>query len=327
MSDFTSGFWSWYVIALTLGSIGYCAWLLWVTGKAKAKVGAPLPTAAGPGGKPVELTGHTWDGDLAEYNNPLPRWWMWLFWITIVFALGYLVAYPGLGSVKGALGWTSAGAWTKDVAGTDARLKPMYDKYAGMELAAIAADPQGRAMGERIFLNNCAPCHGSDARGSRGFPNLTDNDWLYGGEPAQIVASVTNGRMGVMPALGPTLGEENVKNVVAYVRSLSGLAHDKLKAQLGKSVFEQNCAACHGMDGKGNQAVGAPNLTDQIWLYGSSEATIAEGVNKGRHLGIEPEHAPMPSFKSTLGAGPLGPARINLVAAYVWSLSNKPAVK
>jgi cytochrome c oxidase cbb3-type subunit 3 len=325
MSDFTSGFWSWYVIALTIGGIAYCAWLLWVTGKAKAKAGAPLPTAAGPGGKQVELMGHTWDGDLAEYNNPLPRWWMWLFWITIVFALGYLVAYPGLGSIKGALGWTSTGAWSKETADTDARLKPMYDKFAVMELPAIAADPQGHAMGERIFLNNCAPCHGSDARGGRGFPNLADNDWLYGGEPAQIVTSVTNGRMGVMPALGPSLGEENVKNVAAYVRSLSGLEHDKLKAQLGKPVFEQNCAACHGMDGKGNQLVGAPNLTDQIWIYGSSEATIAEGVNKGRHLGIDPEHTPMPSFKNTLGAGPLGPARINLVAAYVWSLSNKPA--
>lgn len=328
MSDFTSGFWSWYVIVLTIGSIGYCAWLLYVTGKAKAKPGAPsLPSAAAPGGKQVELMGHTWDGDLAEYNNPLPRWWMWLFWITIVFALGYLVAYPGLGNIKGALGWTSTGAWAKETADTEARLKPMYDKFATMELAAIAADPQGRAMGERIFLNNCAPCHGSDARGSRGFPNLADNDWLYGGAPEQIVASVTNGRMGVMPALGPNLGEENVKNVVAYVRSLSGLTHDNLKAQLGKPVFEQNCAACHGMDGKGNQQVGAPNLTDDIWLYGSSEATIAEGINKGRHLGIEPEHTPMPSFKGTLGGGPLGPARINLVAAYVWSLSNKPATK
>ena len=327
MSDFTSGFWSWYVIVLTIGSIGYCAWLLWVTSRAKVKSTAPMATAPGPGGKQVELMGHTWDGDLAEYNNPLPRWWMWLFWITIVFALGYLVAYPGLGSIRGALGWTSAGAWAKETADTERRLIPMYDKYATLDLPAIAADAQGRAMGERIFLNNCAPCHGSDARGSRGFPNLADNDWLYGGAPEQIVASITNGRMGVMPALGPSMGEDNVKNVVAYVRSLSGLAHDNLKAQLGKPVFEQNCAACHGMDGKGNQQVGAPNLTDQIWLYGSSEATMAEGINKGRHLGIAPEHTPMPSFKGTLGAGPLGPARINLVAAYVWSLSNKPAAK
>jgi len=323
MSDFTSGFWSWFVIVATLASIGYCAWLLWVTGKARVKPGAPaVPTTAGPGGKQVELMGHTWDGDLAEYNNPLPRWWMWLFWITIVYSLGYLVAYPGLGSIKGMLSWTSTGAWAKEAADTDARLKPLYDKYEKMDLVAIAADTQGRAMGERIFLNNCAACHGSDARGSRGFPNLTDNDWLYGGEPATIVTSITGGRMGVMPSLGPGLGEEGVRNVAAYVRSLSGLAHDNLKAQLGKPLFVQNCSGCHGLDGKGNQAVGAPNLTDAIWLYGSSEATITEGINKGRHLDVAAEHTPMPSFKRQLTA-----AQINLVAGYVWSLSNKPAAK
>ena len=327
MNEFTSGFWSWYVIVLTLGSIGYCAWLLWVTSRVRVKAGAALPTATGPGGKQVELTGHTWDGDLAEYNNPLPRWWMWLFWITIVYSLAYLVVYPGLGSFKGMLGWSSTGAWTTEMDDTDARLKPLYEKFAGMELPAIAADTQARAMGERIFLVNCAPCHGSDARGSTGFPNLADKDWLYGGDPATIVASVTSGRMGVMPPLGPALGADGVKNVVAYVRSLSGLPSDGLKAQLGKPLFDQNCAACHGMDGKGNQALGAPNLSDQIWLYGSSEATIAQGINNGRHVGMEAEHPPMPSFKNTLGQGPLGPAKINLVAAYVWGLSNKPAAK
>ncbi len=328
MSDFTSGFWSWYVIVLTLGAIGYCAWLLWVTSRIRVKAGQPsLPTTSGPGGKPIELTGHTWDGDLAEYNNPLPRWWMWLFWITIVYSLAYLVAYPGLGSFKGMLGWSSTTSWTKEMDDTDARLRPLYEKYAGMELPAIAADAQARAMGERIFLVNCAPCHGSDARGSIGFPNLADNDWLYGGDPATIVASVTNGRMGVMPPLGPSLGPEGVKNVVAYVRSLSGLPSDGLKAQLGKPLFEQSCAACHGMDGKGNPALGAPNLSDKVWLYGSSEATITQGINSGRHAGMDAEHPPMPAFKNTLGQGPLGPAKINLVAAYVWGMSNKPAGK
>jgi cytochrome c oxidase cbb3-type subunit 3 len=322
MNQFTSDFWSWYIIVLTLGSIAFCAFLLWKMSKAKAVVGQ-APTAAGPGGKQVELTGHTWDGDLAEYNNPLPRWWMWLFWITIVYALVYLVFYPGLGNFAGVLKWTSTGAWATETAEADARLKPLYDRYVGMELPAIAADPQGRAMGERIFLNNCAPCHGSDAGGAPGFPNLRDTDWLYGGAPEQIVQSITNGRMGVMPALGATIGEEGVKNVAAYVRSLSGLSGDKFKAQLGKPVFEQICAACHGVDGKGNQVIGAPNLSDNIWLYGSSEATIAYGINNGRHLNVVPEHTPMPSFKSVLG-----PARINLVGAYVWSLSNKaPAGK
>jgi len=313
MSDFTSGFWNGWVIVITVGSIAYCAWLLLATSRIKAK-GAPGAA------RQVETTGHTWDGDLAEYNNPLPRWWMWLFWITIVFSVVYLAVYPGLGNLPGVFGWSSAGQYAKENADAEAKLKPLYDKYLKMDLAAIAADPQGRAMGERIFLNNCAPCHGSAAVGSPGFPNLTDRDWLFGGEPAAIVTSITDGRMGVMPALGPALGAEGVKNVVAYVRSLSGGAHDSLKAQLGKPLFEQNCAACHGVDGKGNPAVGAPNLTDQTWLYGSSEATIAEGINKGRHLDMPEGQTPMPSFKSVLG-----PARINLVAGYVWSLSNTPA--
>jgi cytochrome c oxidase cbb3-type subunit 3 len=313
MSDFTSEFWNWWVIVITVGSIGYCAWLLLTTSRIKAK-GAPGP------GKQVETTGHTWDGDLAEYNNPLPRWWMWLFWITIVFSIVYLAVYPGLGRFQGVFGWTSAGQHTKETSDADAKLKPLYDKYLAMELPAIAADAQGRGMGERIFLNNCAPCHGSDARGSKGYPNLTDRDWLFGGEPMAIVTSITDGRAGVMPPLGAALGADGVKNVVAYVRSLSGLPNDGLKAQLGKALFEQNCAACHGMDGKGNPAVGAPNLTDAIWLYDSSEATITDGINKGRHLDMPEGQTPMPSFKQALG-----PARINLVAGYVWSLSNKPA--
>jgi cytochrome c oxidase cbb3-type subunit 3 len=325
MSDFTSGFWSWFVIVATFGSIAYCAWLLLATGRVRVKAGdATASKAVGSGGGKVESTGHVWDGDLAELNNPLPRWWMWLFWITIVFSLGYMIAYPGLGSFRGMLGWSSTGAWTQDSDDNDARLTPLYEKYAQLDLPAVAADPQARAMGERIFLVTCAPCHGSDAGGAPGFPNLRDGDWLYGGDPATILASVRDGRMGVMPAFGTALGADNVKNVVAYVRSLSNLPSDRLRAQLGKPLFEQNCAACHGMGGKGTQALGAPNLTDAIWLYGSSEAAITQGINNGRHLGLSPEHSPMPAFKNTLGQGPLGPAKINLVAGYVWSLSNPP---
>ena len=319
MSDFTSGFWNGYVIVLTLGSIAYCAWLLLVTSRTRVKPGA---TPAVSKGTKAELHGHTWDGDLAGLNNPLPRWWMWLFWITIVFSLGYLVAYPGLGSFKGMLGWSSTAAWAQESDETEARLKPMYEKYASLGLPAIAADPQARAMGERIFLVTCAPCHGSDAGGAPGFPSLRDNDWLYGGEEATIIASISNGRMGVMPALGAALGPDGVRNVSAYVRSLSKLPSDPLRAQLGKPLFEQTCAGCHGMEAKGNHAVGAPNLTDAIWLYGSSEATIAQGINNGRHVGMSAEHPPMPAFKNTLGQGPLGPAKINLVAGYVWGLSN-----
>ena len=322
MSDFTSGFWNIWVIGLTILSILGCAALLVFTGK--IKVAAKQAPAAG-GKTEVGVTGHVWDGDLQEYNNPLPKWWSNLFWITIVFGIVYLVLYPGLGTFPGLLKWSSSGAFSDEIAASDARLKPLYEKYAKTDIAQIAADPQARGMGERIFLVNCAPCHGSDARGSTGFPNLADGDWLYGGDPATIATSITNGRMGIMPALGPVLGPDGVKNVVAYVRSLSGLPHDGLKAQLGKVLFTQNCAACHGPEAKGNQALGAPNLTDQIWLYGSSEAAISEGVNNGRHLGISPEHTPMPAFKDSLGQGTLGPAKINLVAAYVWGLTNKPA--
>ncbi len=317
MSDFTSGFWSWFIIVVTLVSIAYCGWLLLTT--SRARIQAP---AAGQPGKEVETTGHVWDGDLAEYNNPLPRWWMWLFWITIVFSLGYLVLFPGLGTIPGVLGWTSTGAYARDRADAEAKVKPLYDKYLAMDLKQVAADPAARGMGERLFLNNCAQCHGSDAGGSRGFPNLRDNDWLYGGEPEVIRDSITNGRMGIMPPLGAALGDEGVKDVVAYVRSLSGLPHDGLKAQLGKPMFLQNCAACHGPEGKGTQALGAPNLTDAIWLYDSSEATIAEGVNKGRHIGMDPAHPPMPAHKDLLA-----PGKIQVLAAYVWGLSNEPAAK
>jgi cytochrome c oxidase cbb3-type subunit III len=320
MSDFTSEFWNWWVILLTIGSIGYCAWLLWTMSKTKVQ-SAPAAGAEG-GAKKTELTGHTWDGDLAEYNNPLPQWWMWLFWITIVFSLVYLVLYPGLGKVPGVLGWTSASAYAKEAAELDAKTKPLYDKYLAMDLKAVAADPQARAMGERLFLNYCSQCHGSDARGGRGFPNLTDKDWLYGGDPEVIRESITNGRLGVMPPVGASLDAEKVKNVVAYVRSLSGLPNDSLKAQLGKETFMQICAACHGPEGKGTQALGAPNLTDQIWLYDSSEATIREGVMRGRHVGVDPEHKPMPAHKDSLG-----PGKIQILAAYVWGLSNNPATK
>ncbi len=201
----------------------------------------------------------------------------------------------------------------------DARTKPLYDKYLAMDLKAVAADPQARAMGERLFLNYCAQCHGSDARRQPRIPQpAPTSDWLYGGEPETMRESITNGRMGVMPPLGPGMGEEKVKNVVAYVRSLSGLPADGLKAQLGKEVFMQNCAACHGPDGKGTPALGAPNLTDTIWLYDSSEATIALGINKGRNVGVDPAQTPMPAHKDSLGEG-----KIQVLAAYVWGLSNK----
>ena len=314
MSDFTSPFWSYYVGILSLVSILACGVLLYIMGRMRVE----RPQQKTPGQK-ADTTGHVWDQDLAEYNNPLPRWWMWLFYITIVFALGYLVLYPGLGKFPGVLGWTSAGAYATEVKDSEATTQPLYAKYLAQDITAVASDPQARAMGERLFLNYCAQCHGSDAGGAKGIPNLRDKDWLYGGDPQTIKESITNGRNGIMPAWGPTLGEEGVRNVTAYVRSLSGLPSDKLRAQLGKASFEQTCAACHGIDGKGNQQLGAPNLTDQIWLYGSSEATIADVITKGR--GEVGPVSRMPAHKDILDEG-----KIQLLAAYVWGLSNlKPA--
>jgi len=316
MSDFTSGFWNLFVMAVTFASIAACAWLLVVMNKVRTKGKTP-PAAAG--AKTTETTGHVWDGDLAEYNNPLPKWWLNLFWITIVFSVVYLVLYPGFGNFPGILGWTSSEAYATERSALDAKTQQLFDKFQKADVKALAADPEAHALGERLFLNYCSQCHGSAAQGGKGFPNLTDSDWLYGGEPETIKTTITNGRMGVMPALGPALGPDGVKEVVAYVRSLSGLPHDPLRAQLGKPRFAQTCAACHGPDGKGNQTIGAPNLTDNIWLYGSSEATIAEGVNKGRHA-TGSEHLPMPAFKDMLGDG-----KIHVLAAYVWSLSNTPS--
>jgi cytochrome c oxidase cbb3-type subunit 3 len=314
MSDFISSFWSGYVAVLTLLSIAACAVLLVVMSRARAKQAAPQG-ADGPG-----TTGHVWDGDLQEYNNPLPKWWLNLFWITIFFGVAYLILFPGFGNMPGALGWTSAGAYSKERQDIDDKTRPLFETYLRTDLKTLAADPEARAMGERLFLNYCSVCHGSSASGSKGFPNLADNHWLYGGEPDVVKASIMEGRMGVMPAMGPTLGADGVRNVVAYVRSLSKLPSDPLRAQLGKPLFMQNCAACHGPEAKGNTAIGAPDLTDEDWLYGSSEATITETVTRGRHNDPASASRAMPAWKDTLGE-----ARVHVLAAYVWGLSNGAA--
>ncbi|MDR7308485.1 cytochrome-c oxidase, cbb3-type subunit III [Rhodoferax saidenbachensis] len=298
MSDFTNNFWSVYVAAITVIGIVACLLLLWFSGKAKAMTAHD------------NTTGHVWDGDLREMNNPLPRWWVWLFVITIVFALVYLALYPGLGTFAGKLGWTQAGQYQTEVDKGNEAVAPLYAKFAAMKPEDIAKDPQAHAIGERLFMNNCSQCHGSDAHGSKGFPNLTDSDWLHGGTPEKIMETITLGRVGQMPPMAAAVGTpDDVKNVANYVLSLSGSPHDSVRAALGKSKFSA-CAACHGSDGKGNQALGAPNLSDDIWLHGYGESAIIAMVNNGKMN-------QMPAQAEKLTA-----AQIQVLASYVWGLSN-----
>ncbi|RIX41177.1 MAG: cytochrome-c oxidase, cbb3-type subunit III [Rhodocyclales bacterium GT-UBC] len=295
MSDFVSDFWNLYVTVIVVGSILACAVLLIVQGKATFTPGKTM--------------GHVWDETLEEYNNPMPKWWSWLFVITVVFAFVYLALYPGLGNYKGALGWTSAGQHKTEVDKVDATVKPLFDKYLAMDVKAVAGDKQAMEMGKRLYLTYCMQCHGADARGAKGFPNLTDNDWLYGGEPEQIKETITNGRMGVMPPHAQ-LGADTIKDLANFVRSLSGLPNDSVRAAKGKEAFAASgCIGCHGPEAKGTQAVGAPNLTDKVWLYGSSEATITETITNGRQN-------KMPAWKDFLGE-----AKVHLLSAYVYSLS------
>jgi cytochrome c oxidase cbb3-type subunit 3 len=225
--------------------------------------------------------------------------------------VGYLIAFPGMGAFKGVLGWTSHGEVESQLADAQKEFGPLFAKYAAMPIPAVAKDPQALKMGQRIFLNNCAQCHGSDAQGNVGFPNLTDNDWLYGGEPDQIVQTIAHGRQGAMPAWGTALGDAGVAEVSAYVISLSGRDADAKLAQAGAQKFAMFCVACHGADGTGNQAMGAPNLTDKTWLYGGSMATIQQTLHGGRN-------GQMPAWNDILGAD-----KVHLVAAYVYSLSHE----
>ncbi|GER09046.1 cytochrome-c oxidase, cbb3-type subunit III [Variovorax boronicumulans] len=298
MSDFINNFWSSYVAVASLLSILGCVLLLWLTARKR------VPSDAD------NTTGHVWDEDLREANNPLPLWWVGLFVLTIVFSLGYLAVFPGLGSFRGTNDWSSRAEYQQDVAKATQALAPVYARYAPMPLEEVARDPQARAIGERLFMNNCAQCHGSDARGSKGFPNLTDADWLHGGTPDKIVESITKGRIGTMPPAAAMVGTpDDVKNVANYVLSLSGEPHDSLRAGLGKPKFAA-CAACHGIGGVGNPALGAPRLNDRIWLHGYGEAAIVQIINEGKH-------SAMPAQE-----GRLTEAQIKLLASYVWGMSN-----
>lgn len=300
MSDFTSDFWSVFVASVAIIGIFACLILLWVSGSTKVSATAD------------NTTGHVWDGDLREMNNPLPKWWVYLFIITVVFSLAYGALYPTFGAIKGQLGWSSSGQHAAEVDKVEKAIAPIYAEFVKMDVPAVAANSKANAIGERLFMNYCSQCHGSDARGSKGFPNLTDNDWLGGGDPAIISATIANGRNGVMPPMAAAVGTaEDVANVAQYVLSLSGSPHDSVKAALGKEKFAA-CAACHGADGKGMHAVGAPNLTDNVWLHGWGADAIIKIVNEGKNNA-------MPGQARLLNAD-----QIHVLTAYVWGLSNKP---
>ncbi len=294
MNASMNDFWHWFVIAITVLSIVGCLWLLFANAR----------------GKPGEAdTGHVWDDDLREYNNPLPRWWLNLFVLTIIFGIGYLALYPGLGRFAGKLGWSHEAQLQQDLDGYQALRARQFAAFAGQDVVTLAASADARKLGRNLFLNNCAGCHGADARGALGFPDLSDHDWLYGGAPEAIVASITQGRGGQMPAFNGSIDPDTLAALSRYVAhwndpQLGADVRDKAQKQ-----FAITCAACHGADGKGNPALGAPNLTDDIWLHGGGSARVRETILFGRH-------GAMPAHEKLLTAD-----EIRVVAAYVYGLS------
>ena len=292
-------FWNVWIIGLTMTNLVLVLWVL----LANRKV-----AVSDQDDEENKTTGHVYDG-IEEYDNPLPRWWFNMFIATFLFTAIYLVLYPGLGSWKGLFGWTSVKELRGDQQQAEAKYADTFGTYAKMPIEELSKDPAAMKMGLRLFANNCAVCHGSDGGGNFGFPNLTDHDWLWGGAPERIQETITLGRKGGMPTWGPLLGETKIAEVAEYVLQLGGHEHDAAKAELGSQVFAQNCVACHGADGKGNQQLGAPNLTDDIWLYGGEPQEIRQTIRQGR-AGVMPSHQEL-----------LKEDRIHLLAAYVYSLS------
>lgn len=298
MNSFESVGWSIWITVASLGGVVFCLYVLFSQLKGQPKKG-----------ETISETGHTWDG-ISEYDTPLPRWWVSMFLILTIIALLYLALYPGLGSFNGLLNTNQAKEVLQAQEEIEERVQPVYQKYASMPITEIAQDDEARAIGQRLFLNNCAQCHGSDAQGSPSFPNLADDSWLWGGEPDQVLHTITEGRRGIMPAHNAMMNPLQAADLAQYVRSLSNLAHDQTRVVPGKKLYDQYCVACHAADGTGNQMLGAPNLTDDSWLYGSSEDSIVYGILNGRDN-------QMPAQKAVLS-----PEQIRLLAGWVWGLSN-----
>jgi cytochrome c oxidase cbb3-type subunit 3 len=296
-----TSFWSYWVSIITLGSIFGCAWLLYATRKSQTS-----------DTETEDKMGHSFDG-IEEYDNPLPKWWMHMFTGTIIFGLAYLIIYPGLGNFPGVIGWTSTGQWQEEIDKADELYTPIFKAYAEKPIAELAKDTEAMKVGQRLFANNCSVCHGSTGRGSLGFPNLTDNDWLYGGDPETIKTTILEGRHGQMPAKGlnPNMSSTDISNLTHYLLSFSGRSDDTNAVEAGSKMFASACAACHGADANGMQAIGAPSLTDNVWLYGSTAEKITQTITYGR-AGVMPAQKDM-----------LEEEKIHLLAAYVYSLSNK----
>lgn len=290
-----SNFWSGYIITLTVVFLLLITWILFATRKGQR----PDQTD--------DTTGHEYDG-IAELDNPLPRWWFMLFVATIAYSVIYLILYPGMGKFPGVLGWTQVGQYEREVERAEAQFAPIFARYIDMPIADVARDEEAGRIGQRLFATNCSVCHGSDARGAFGFPNLTDNDWIWGGEPEQIMTTLQQGRQAAMPAWLAVIGEQGVRSTAGYVRSLSGLESEGMDLEAGKQVFNTNCVACHGPDGKGNPLLGAPDLTDDVWLYGSSMLQVQHTIRAGRN-GNMPAQAH------------LGDDKLHMLAAYVYGLS------
>lgn len=300
MADFTGAFWSWFIGVSTV--ISLIALFIFVLGLSKRKTDKA--------GDKIETMGHVWDENLEELNTPLPRWWLYLFIGTLIWGAGYLLLYPGLGTYAGLLGWSQINQLEQEMQAADAAYGPIYAQFKNTDLRQLAENEAALKIGESLYSSYCTTCHGSDARGARGYPNLRDNDWLYGGEPDNIKVSILQGRRALMPAWGEVLSAEDIFNVTAYVEQLSGREVSGVHASLGGAIYQQNCAMCHGPDGKGNPMLGAANLTDDIWLYGGSQKKITESIVQGRN-GVMPAHKAF-----------LGEAKVHILAAYIYSLSN-----
>ena len=283
--------WHWFIIAATFISLGFFLWLL-------------LANRRTEGGK----TGHEWDG-IEEFDNPLPAWWVWMFVISIIWTVGYLVIYPGLGNFDGATSWSSQGEHAREAEAHTARFAPLYASLGAMAPEELATSTEGMQVGRRLFINNCSTCHGVNAGGAVGFPNLRDEHWIWGGDIAAIQHTINNGRQAAMPAWGPALGNDGVTNVANFVMQLAGKAHDAERAAAGAPQFATFCVSCHGVEGKGNALLGAPDITSGIWMYGDDLQSVAETIRNGR-AGM------MPGFTDILGED-----QRKILAAYVKSLS------